>query len=637
MSYSPRVQIELAAADRLPSPEGVALEVLRLARRPDVTNAQIARAVQADPALAARLIRAANAPSLGPRRPVVAIGDAVLILGLPALRSLVLGFALIDRYRSGACRQFDYVGFWSQSLLRALVCQSLALRVRVAAPEESFACGLLAAVGQLALATLHPTEYGRIVESHPGLDAGALAPLERAALGTDSIEIGVWLLGNWGFPAPFLQALAARIDPDCARLQEGSRNLALARGFRLADGVVRAAAVPGERLRRELPDLLSAAAKLGIDRDGLQAICDEALEAWREWSRLLEVPHDAVGRIELAPHHPAPGPEVPGAAQITPGLRVLLVAGRGAERDAIARLLDGEQHQVAIAADAADARAAAVRLRPQAVVVDDAAPGLAGSALLESLRATQLGRGVFVLVLVDSEDDERLGRLLDAGADDFLVKPLKPRRLIARLRAASRVLCQQEQLARNASDLRRFADQLALDNRRLERAAVTDSLTGLPNRRYALARLEQEWSAARRRKASVACIVVDIDRFKRINDCFGHEEGDRVLRAVAEVLRRTARTEDIVCRVGGEEFLVVCPNASVPEARHCAERLREAVAEARIGPGARGGGVTISAGVAASGLGLASPAELVRRADIAMYDAKSRGRNRVSVHPGEIV
>ena len=118
----------------------------------------------------------------------------------------------------------------------------------------------------------------------------------------------------------------------------------------------------------------------------------------------------------------------------------------------------------------------------------------------------------------------------------------------------------QEDARRDSENLRRFAAELAVANRRLQQAALTDPLTGLPNRRYAMERLEQEWAATAVRNARLTCMVVDVDGFKQINDSYGHDSGDVVLRQVATVLRKEARAEDVICRLGGEEFLVICPD-----------------------------------------------------------------------------
>ncbi|MBC5767663.1 sensor domain-containing diguanylate cyclase [Ramlibacter albus] len=164
----------------------------------------------------------------------------------------------------------------------------------------------------------------------------------------------------------------------------------------------------------------------------------------------------------------------------------------------------------------------------------------------------------------------------------------------------------------------------------LESQAMHDQLTGLYNRHYMESWLEQETRRTLRSGKPLAALMIDIDHFKRINDTWGHEAGDRVLREVALALKDLARGSDVVCRYGGEEFLVLLPEAALEPALRRAEQLREAVARLAIELGARGAErVTVSVGVAAFPGQAASAEALVAAADAALYDAKAGGRNRV--------
>ena len=156
---------QLKLSGQLPTPRGVALAVLEISQRENATLGAIARVVQTDPALSGRLIKLANTAS-HISRPVVSVQDVVVRLGMTTVRQLALGFSLLDQYRSGACQAFDYQGYWSHSLLMALAMQALGRRVHVAAADELFVCGLLAQVGQLALATAYPDEYSAVLMAH---------------------------------------------------------------------------------------------------------------------------------------------------------------------------------------------------------------------------------------------------------------------------------------------------------------------------------------------------------------------------------------------------------------------------------------------------------------------------------------
>ena len=171
---------------------------------------------------------------------------------------------------------------------------------------------------------------------------------------------------------------------------------------------------------------------------------------------------------------------------------------------------------------------------------------------------------------------------------------------------------------------------LALDNAqirsRLETEVITDHLTGLHNHRYFHERLGQEVRRASRQRSGVGLLIYDLDDFKRVNDIHGHLAGDQVLQALAGVTRSTARAEDVLCRIGGEEFAVILPGAGLDESLGLAERLRNAVASA-VFPAA--GRLTISVGVAVSPAHSSSPRDLIACADLALLDAKATGKNRV--------
>ena len=176
---------QMKANGELPSPKGAALAIVRLTQRDDVSFSDLANAVKTDPAFVGRLIKAANGASMGRRRPVASIQEALTILGLPAVRGLALGFSLISSHRSGACRNFDYGQYWSKSLVRAIALQAVAIRTQHMASEEAFCIGLLANVGDLALATLYPEEFARILAETESSPRSVLLSRERAAFVLD--------------------------------------------------------------------------------------------------------------------------------------------------------------------------------------------------------------------------------------------------------------------------------------------------------------------------------------------------------------------------------------------------------------------------------------------------------------------
>jgi diguanylate cyclase (GGDEF)-like protein len=174
----------------------------------------------------------------------------------------------------------------------------------------------------------------------------------------------------------------------------------------------------------------------------------------------------------------------------------------------------------------------------------------------------------------------------------------------------------------NVSELAQQADAL-------ERLACLDGMTGLNNRRHFLVLAEIEWSRFKRYERPLALLMLDIDLFKSINDRYGHDVGDQVIKAVAEILQKHKRTSDIVGRLGGEEFALILPEATLENAVAAGERFRQLVADSKISVGGRSIPVTISIGASACRAETAGIDELLKQADVALYDAKRTGRNRV--------
>ncbi len=201
---------------------------------------------------------------------------------------------------------------------------------------------------------------------------------------------------------------------------------------------------------------------------------------------------------------------------------------------------------------------------------------------------------------------------LRAGADDFLVKPVEAEELAVRLEIARRILSVQERLERQ--------------NARLTELATTDDLTGLVNRREFRRALGVNFALAERQGLPLSLILFDIDHFKDFNDTFGHPAGDEALRTLAQVVRATCREHEPVARFGGEEFAVMLFGASREEARGAAERIRAELARGRWTHRP----LTVSFGIATSGPDVATVADLVERADAALYLSKRHGRDRVT-------
>ena len=286
------------------------------------------------------------------------------------------------------------------------------------------------------------------------------------------------------------------------------------------------------------------------------------------------------------------------------------------------------------ASNGEEALALALKLQPHIIVTDRMMPVMDGIALSRALRATDWGQSMYVLMLTGIDTEEEIVEAFEAGVDDYVTKPVNLRALSARMRAALHYVQLLEAWERDRTQLKQFASELAISNRKLEHLALTDLLTGLPNRRAGMATLSQVWSASTRSQQGMSVMMVDIDRFKSVNDTHGHAVGDRVLADVARLLRASARKDDHVIRLGGEEFLVICQNTDLRSSLEAAERLRRKVAAATIDAGRAHLHVSISIGVTSRESTMPDPDSMLAVADQALYAAKQGGRDRVCLNSG---
>jgi two-component system, cell cycle response regulator len=617
---------------KLPTPRGVALAILELSQRENATLGEIARLVQTDPALSGRLIKLSNSASLI-ARPVVSVQEAVMRRGMGTVRQLALGFSLLDQYRDGACKAFDYPHYWSHSLLMALSMQALGARVRVAPADELFVCGLLAQVGQLALATVYPSEYSAVLNAHYADPTQPLIAHERPGLETDHNELGIAMLSDWGMPNVFTEPLAQYEYPDqtdcCSHdSRANSLVLMLRLSHRLADlGLADADAWP--ELAREWT---AQAAQLDIPQENAGHLIDEVIASWQEWGALLRIPAVALPSFADMSDTPAK-PEGEAKAAGTPLRIVLADSNANSRRETLAMLVQNSNHVVYPADNGKSALVLALEMLPHVIISQYDLPQLDGLELCLALRATEDGRRMHILMSSNDSGEEQLIRAYEAGADGLVPRNISAKGLQMQLQALQRLVQLQNAWEKDRAQLRQIAAELAVANRRLASSALTDSLTGLPNRRSAMEQLVQAWSAALRSDLPLAIMVIDIDHFKQINDTYGHAAGDTVLREVASILRASARREDSVCRIGGEEFLVICPNTDPKSAIVSAERLRANLSAKPIAIEQTEKTLTVSIGVATRGPDTADMDALVSAADRALYAAKGAGRNQAHMQP----
>ena len=629
---------QLKASGDLPSPKGVALAIIHLTHQNDVATKDLARLVQTDPAFVGRLIKAANGANGTGRRPVASVQDALTVLGLPAVRGLALGFSLVSGYGGGTCRNFDYEAYWSGSLVCAIAMQFIALRTRATTSEEAFSAGLLARIGELALATLFPAEYSAILGEHRQCGDVMLADLEQREFVMDHCELSAAMMADWGLPKVFFEPVYYHENIDTATFPAGSRPAVLARSLALSRQIATVCLAAEEARGQYMQRLFDLGMAVGIAAEDLTQLCDKVAENWKTWGDMLQLRTGNLPSFEELARSPVVAAVAQEAEVLEEDtlrrdlrtLRVLVVDDDPVMRALVRKVVEKAGHEVFEAQDGKTGLDKALELRPQMMIVDWLMPEMDGMALTRALRQTRAGRAIYVLILTSLEDDEFLIEAFENGVDDYLAKPLKQRVLAARLRAGQRVVRLHEEIEKDREEIRRFAGELALTNRRLQEAALTDPLTGLPNRRYAMERLQQEWSVSQRADRPLACLVIDVDEFKPINDNCGHDVGDVVLRQAAAALKGGLREQDVLCRLGGDEFIAICPGTTLEQALVCAERVRRSMEETVLDKALLRLKVTVSIGVAVRTAAAENVDALIKHADQALYLAKQRGRNCVA-------
>ncbi|MCX7970005.1 MAG: diguanylate cyclase [Negativicutes bacterium] len=297
--------------------------------------------------------------------------------------------------------------------------------------------------------------------------------------------------------------------------------------------------------------------------------------------------------------------------------------------------LEKEGYQVSWARTGEQGLSLLDRQKVDLILLDIVLSDADGLEICRQLKTSPVTAGVPVVFVTAMGDDDVIRRGFAYGGQDYVRKPVKTFELLARVKTHLTIKQTQDQLAQLNTELNE-ANRIVRDQNRqlietineLETAAITDVLTGLNNRRYMHTRLSEAIGLAGRGMSGFSLIMADIDFFKAVNDTYGHNGGDSVLRVVAETIRAGIRKIDVAARWGGEEFLVLLPGVGLAEAAACAERLRAAVAGRELMLGDRSLRVTMSQGVAEWQPGDREET-VVHAADRRLYLAKSGGRNKV--------
>jgi diguanylate cyclase (GGDEF)-like protein len=488
------IEKRIKAQVDLPSPSGVASEVIGLARDPNIQISKVADAISRDPAMTAKILRIANSAFYAQRRPSANIRQALVIIGLNAALTLALSFSLVSGLRACKPNGIDYKRFWRRTLLAATASRACGEVCKAGGEEELFLSGLLQDVAILAIDRASATFYDKLP-----LDAShaALMEYERQQLGKDHAAYSAMLLREWKLPERLCETVELSHQPKGT----GSN-----------------------------PDLTKSARCVAIASEIADAV--------------------------LAKDRP------PALANASTRARLALGIRDEQFTEIVTRIL---------------------KLIPEA-------------------------EELFETSIIDSEDAETLM----AQARELLT-------------------LRNLQALQEMNALRETAGILLTKTEELEDANRRDTLTGVLNRMWLDRMLEREFTQAVMFGRALSVALIDLDHFKTVNDNFGTQIGDQVIKASAEAMQANVRGSDMLGRYGGAEFMVIFPGTDKEIARRACERIVNMMNQLEHVTGSSRITITVSAGIATltPQNRFANVSELIAAADHALYAAKLRGRNCV--------
>lgn len=561
-------------------------------------------------------------------------------VGLERARHAALGMAIFRALRIGRSEAFPYDEFWTEALATGISTGMLSSAVQERCPLVGFLEGFLARVGAVVLANSMPERYDGLAALDPK------SPPSDEDLGkhfgVDVPTVSWALLSQLGMPES-VWAPARKLSVQNLLTSQVVRSGARPEMLDLATIVGRMIAGDATERRTLWPAFVARRTELELGREELNTECDAIVDEWWDWGELLALPVRTLpGFASLSDWNernvePTRFNFTEGRVSLshdrTRGLSVLVVEGDPATREGTEHVLREAGHSVRVARDGLEALRVFAQATPQVVLAARRSEGLDGLELCARLRSTELGKRLYFVLSIDDESADELALAYACQINDFVSRTAGLDVIRARIEAAHNFFEQLTIVDRDRRITRNHCEESRRIAARMKEDSVTDALTGLPNRRYAMDRLAEEWLRTKRNGDTLSVIMLDIDFFKRVNDDHGHDVGDVVLRETAQVIEKVTRRNEKACRIGGEEFLIICTEASLSDAASCAERVRASIEAHVIETGDFHRNVTVSLGVAERTDGVADLDELFKLADEAIYAAKENGRNAVALAP----
>ena len=358
---------ELRNTGELPSPSGVGMRILVETQREDCSLDEIVEIIQADPALTGRIIKLSYSAQFGSAVEISTCREAAIRLGLRTVSNVALGFTLVAGNRSGQCEAFDYDRYWSWSLANATAANILSRELKTAVPAEAFTCALLVRIGELALASVHPSDYADVLRQARKPNGKPLRKLESERFQIDHCEVASAMLADWGLPGCFGEVGRGLSSTEELEEIDDPRALELIKVLRVSMAFADMCVAGEDERPTHWPMLESMRAELDVSTERFEAICDDISKNWAEWGETLKVPTFAVPAAcdlrlraaDLETAESANGDE-PGG-----GLRILAVDDDAVSLRLLQRHLERAGHTVVTASNGKQALAAALETNPR--------------------------------------------------------------------------------------------------------------------------------------------------------------------------------------------------------------------------------------------------------------------------------
>lgn len=633
--------------ESIPTLPTVAGRLIEMALNEKTSANEIGELISKDPGLTARLLKAVNSTSYGLRSEVSSVSHAISIVGRQALRSLVLGISIFDTMKSrDPNASHTQESLWRHAVATAAAAQLIAETVGKVNSEEAYIAGLMHDIGKVALDMLRPGEFRQAVHLTENASIDQDREFEQKSCGIDHTAIGGLIAEKWALPSGLRGAVLYHHDPAAASAEPTPirRIIAITRAAdvfadRCGYGAVETVQPPEiDKVTQELLSRVNEATAVQRVKDEVRK-CAEVFRyeenadpnAWQKrlYSANAEL-SKAFSQVAEAQRIQQKSTELIIQTQKFLGEKDLIglvlketVEKLGFDRAYFLQISDDQRNISVSHFFSADSRGTELVGRsaelPDATMFTKPTPITLGKGQNPTHDSILQMLGVSTAVVTPIMDENRVRYLL--GTD-----------------RGNKLSANSDSATVDATAHQLFAPSISLllANDRLYKKAhylsVTDVLTGVANRRSLMENFEDIAQKAEQKKLSFCIAMYDIDFFKKFNDESGHQVGDQVLRAVAQTIRQSCRSYDMVGRYGGEEFCVILPSTTLAEAQGIAERIRQAVESYGCSNAARFGGrsITVSGGLSCFTKGEKHEA-LLGRADAALYRAKQNGRNRLEI------